>query len=199
MTIEIDTYSRPRRSHIFKREKNDHYVEEPWCSSRLFDVEPFDGHIMDPACGWGTIVTNALKHGYCAAGSDIVNRGWDSSLTPSNFLFSDHTYDNIVTNPPFDKIQRFTIHAVTQSRYKTAILFPLARLPAARYIERLPLIRIWLLAPRPSMPPGSYIKAGGKVGGGRVDFCWLVFQRGYQGQPTMNWLHRKGTPLFNSQ
>src|SRR6516165_9611159 len=108
MTIEIDTYSKPRRSHIFKREKNDHYVEEPWCSSRLFDVEPFDGHIMDPACGWG----------------------------------------NIVTNAPFDKIQRFTVHAVAHSRRKTAILFPLARLPAARYIERLPLIRIWLLAPR---------------------------------------------------
>jgi hypothetical protein len=28
---------RARQSHIFDRETHDHYVEEPWCSNRLFD------------------------------------------------------------------------------------------------------------------------------------------------------------------
>ena len=42
---------RARQSHIFDRETHDHYVEEPWCSKRLFDVEPFVGTIVDPACG----------------------------------------------------------------------------------------------------------------------------------------------------
>ena len=42
---------RARQSHIFDRETRDHYVEEPWCSKRLFDVEPFVGTIVDPACG----------------------------------------------------------------------------------------------------------------------------------------------------
>jgi hypothetical protein len=40
------------------------------------------------------------------------------------------------------------------------------------------------------MPPGSYVLAGGKVGGGKQDFCWLVLERGYVGAPSLHWLHR---------
>ena len=46
---------RPRRSHIFDRDDHDFYVEPPWCSERLFAVEPFAGLIWDPAAGSGTI------------------------------------------------------------------------------------------------------------------------------------------------
>ena len=46
------------------------------------------------------------------------------------------------------------------------------------------------MTPRPSMPPGGVIKAGGKVGGGKSDYCWLVFQIGYAGEPVMKWLRR---------
>ena len=182
---------RLRRSHIFPRQQHEHYVEEKWCSRRLFDVEKFTGSIVDPACGWGQIVIAALEHGYSAAGCDIVNRGWDSTRTPSDFLKSTINYENIVTNPPFDRLEDFTIQAVSRSRRKAAVLFPLARIPAAHYLERLPLARVWLMTPRPSMPPGHYIKAGGKVGGGRIDFCWLVFEHGHRDQPTMFWLHRE--------
>jgi hypothetical protein len=63
-------------------------------------------------------------------------------------------------------------------------------LNAAHWLQETSLSRIWLLSPRPSMPPGSYILAGGKPGGGRADFCWLIFERGYAGPPTMAWLYR---------
>lgn len=192
MTATEDNGPRLRQSHIFHREEHEHYVEESWCSSRLFDVEPFHGHIVDPACGWGTIVINALKHGYCAAGSDLVHRGWDSTHTPTDFLKDTHQYDNIVTNPPFNIIEDFTIQAALRARRKAAVIFPLARMPAAHWLEGLPLARVWLLTPRPSMPPGHYIKAGGKVGGGRVDYCWLVFEHGHKGRWTGDWLYRDG-------
>jgi hypothetical protein len=41
-------------------------------------------------------------------------------------------------------------------------------------------------------PPGDVIAAGDKPGGGRVDFCWLIFERGYSGFPELRWLHREG-------
>jgi hypothetical protein len=41
------------------------------------------------------------------------------------------------------------------------------------------------------MPPGSYLEAGHKPGGGRVDFCWLVFEHGYSGIAEVRWLHRE--------
>ena len=185
---------RARQSHIFDRETHDHYVEEPWCSKRLFDVEPFVGTIVDPACGWGTIVTEALSAGYCAAGSDLVHRGWDSTRTPSDFLASTIVFDNIVTNPPFDISEEFITHAVAHARRKVAAIYPVRRLPVAgRWLSRLPLARIWLLTPRPSMPTGDYIKAGGKVGGGKQDFCWLVFDHDHEGPTVVLWLHRDGT------
>jgi len=179
---------RLRRSHIFKRDPDEHYVEQSWCSARLFDVERFNGSICDPACGWGTIVINALRAGYTAAGSDKIDRLRDYRV--ADFLKNNFQYDNIVTNPPFGCIADFTIQCVLRSRRKAAVIFPLARMPAAHWLERLPLARIWLMTPRPSMPPGSYITAGGKVGGGRVDYCWLVFEHGHRDQPTMAWLHR---------
>ena len=93
---------RPRRSHIFARHAGDHYVEESWCSKRLFEIEPFEGAIVDPACGWGTIVINALIAGHVAAGFDLIDRGWNSTRTPEDFLTCTDEFDNIVTNPPFD-------------------------------------------------------------------------------------------------
>jgi hypothetical protein len=39
---------------------------------------------------------------------------------------------------------------------------------------------------------GSVILAGEKPGGGRVDFCWLVWSHDHVGAPEMRWLHRDG-------
>jgi hypothetical protein len=48
-----------------------------------------------------------------------------------------------------------------------------------------------LLTPRPSIPPLN----AKKVGGGRVDFCWLVIDRRHEGLPTWAWLHRDGASV----
>jgi hypothetical protein len=34
-------------------------------------------------------------------------------------------------------------------------------------------------------------EAGHKPGGGRIDFCWLVFDRAYSGEAEVRWLHRE--------
>jgi hypothetical protein len=62
-----------------------------------------------------------------------------------------------------------------------------AKFPTAEWLgEPLPLDRLYLLTPRSSVPP----VAAKKVGGGRVDFCWLVIDRRHKGPPTWGWLHR---------
>jgi hypothetical protein len=181
-----------RKSHIYAREENEHYVEPAWVSRRLLAFEPFEGSIVDPACGWGTIVIEALKAGYNAAGYDLVNRGFDSTRTPTDFFTVTDRYDNIITNPPFACAPRFIEHAVKCARYKVAAIFPFARLCAAHWLDDLPLAKVLMLSPRPSMPPGRYIRAGGKVGQGRADFCWLVFVHGWCRAPELEWLHRDG-------
>jgi hypothetical protein len=81
-------------------------------------------------------------------------------------------------------------HSLLLAERKVAIVFPVARLNAAHWIKGTPLRRVWLMTPRPSMPPGHVIAAGHKPGGGKVDFCWLVWEHGCTGAPELHWLRR---------
>ncbi len=186
---------RRRQAHIFEKEKRGHYVEPAWCSRRLFEVEAFHGPIYDPACGWGTILNEALAVGYEAYGTDIVTRIKTARLRKSfarrDFL-TDHTRirGSVVCNPPFDHVQEFCEHALDLGADKVAMICLVRRLNAAHWLIDLPLERIWLLTPRPSMPPGSWIAKGNKPGGGTQDFCWLVFRQRHTGSPQVGWLRR---------
>lgn len=180
-----------RKSHIFARQKHDHYVEPQWCSKRLFEVEQFS-RVWDPCCGWGRIVDNASVHGD-AKGSDIIDRA-SGRFTVSDFLTSEwHSGWDIVCNPPFDVAREFAERALSIAKGKVAMIWLWRRLPAAGWLSGTPLARVWLMTPRPSMPSGDYIAAGGKVGGGTQDFCWLVWDKNYSGSPEMRWLHRDGS------
>jgi len=169
---------------------DEHYVEPSWVSERLFQEEKFTGSIYDPACGFGRILESAQKYGHHAYGCDIAERGGGIYYRTQDFLKSTSNHNNIVSNPPFDSYQDFAQHALVRADKKVALIMPTARLNAARWLEGTPLRRVWLLTPRPSMPPGSVILAGGKATGGKSDYCWLVFEHGYRGQPELKWLRR---------
>lgn len=194
MTDALQIEPRKLNAHIWEREANEHYVEPSWCSARLFQEEHFEGAIYDPCCGFGTIVYSALNAGYPAYGSDLVDRGkYDSSRTPHDFLtVADERHDNIVCNPPFNIAQEFGEHALRVARRKVALIFPTARLNAAHWLHDKPLSCVWLMTPRPSMPPGHTILAGQKPGGGKMDYCWLVFDKSHVGTPEVRWLKRDG-------
>jgi hypothetical protein len=180
---------RPRQSHLFDRDNNDYYVEPPWCSGRLFAVELFARLIWDPAAGSGTIPRAARAAGLSYFASDIVDHGCGPR---QDFLISSAPAEafNVVTNPPFQLARAFVERALTLGAVKTAIIFPTARLNAARWLKPLPLAKILLLTPRPSMPPGEIIARGEKPSGGKTDFCWLVLNRTHSGPSELWWLHR---------
>lgn len=194
MTDAVRDNFRPLNARIWAREVNEHYVEPSWTSRRLFEEEKFEGKIYDPCCGFGTIIKSALEGGHVAYGSDLVNRGWDSTRTPHDFLTTpdDERHDNIVCNPPFNIAPDFARKALQIAQRRVAMIFPTARLNAAHWLKDTPLARVWLMTPRPSMPPGHVITAGEKVGGGKMDYCWLVWSRGRVGAPDLRWLRRDG-------
>jgi hypothetical protein len=194
---------RRRESHIFKKEAHGHYVDEAWCSQRLLEAEKFGNPaqvtICDFAVGWGTITDSARQAGYNVVGFDIIDRRRHE--LGSRFHKLDFLTDPlpaiprpfaVVCNPPADHIEAFCRRAVASDADRIAMIMLARRLNAAHWLQELPLRRIWLLTPRPSMPPGSYIAAGKKPGGGKQDFCWLIFERGFTGKPELGWLHRDG-------
>jgi hypothetical protein len=177
-----ETHTRPRNSYIFERAHNDLYVEPPWCSERLFAVETFPGVVWDPCCGTGTIIRSARALGLRGCATDI-STGWDflTARVPGRGPFS------VVTNPPYAITRVIVERALELGAMKVAILFPVARVNAAwRWLEGKPVARLHLLTPRPSVPPLT----AKVIGGGRVDFCWLVLDRRHKGSPTWGWLRR---------
>jgi hypothetical protein len=183
------TRAQELKAHIWPRDENDFYVEPAWVSKRLFEVELFVEEIWDPACGFGTIVQSARDLGHSAFGSDIVNRGIGGVGVMDFFDHKEAPIANIVTNPPFNIAPAFALHALKIARLKVAIIFPTARLNAAHWLHDTPLARVWLLTPRPSMPPGRMIAGGQKAQGGKMDYCWLIFEQGYSG-PSLGWMRR---------
>jgi hypothetical protein len=181
---------RKRESHLWARDPNDWYVEPPWCSERLFDVEQFLGEVWDPACGGGNIVLSARAKGLTAVGSDLIGRG---AGTVANFFDYENACDNIVSNPPFGVAERFVKHALGLAHRTVAMLLPANWVQGdkrSRWLETTPLRRVYFITPRPSMPPGAAIMAGEKPGNGTTDYAWFVWLRGYDGQVEVKWLRR---------
>lgn len=183
----------PVNAHKFQREKHEHYVEPFWCSERLFEAETFKDSVWDPCCGFGRIPEAANRAGLIGLGTDVVNRGWIGQKTTLDFFkVAAPLSENIVGNPPFNVAGAFMRHAIDLPGVeKVAMIFPTARLNAAHWIAGTPLARVWLMTPRPSMPPGHTIAAGEKPQGGKMDFAWLVFTKGHIGQPSLRWLRRE--------
>jgi hypothetical protein len=181
---------RPLAAHIWPKDKLGFYVEPAWCSARLFETETFTGLVWDPCCGFGNVAEAARAAGYRVIATDLVNRGYQKLDGVADFLHCERRVANVVCNPPYDLCRDFVWRALEVTTDKIAMIWLLRRLNAARWLADTPLARIYLLTPRPSMPPGYVVAAGEKPGGGKQDFVWLVWDHDYAGAPTLHWLHR---------
>jgi hypothetical protein len=181
---------RPRASHIWRKDPDGFYVEPRWCSERLLEVESFDDPITEPCCGFGNVAESARAAGYSVIATDLIDRGYPRFDGTADFLQCNRPVANICCNPPYHLSREFITHALKVCVGKVAMIWLARRLNAARRLKDTPLARVYLLTPRPSMPPGSVIAAGEKPGGGEQDFVWLVWDRDHIGAPTLHWLHR---------
>jgi hypothetical protein len=103
-----------------------------------------------------------------------------------------------VTNPPFGRAvlaEKFIRHAISLKPEKLAVFvdarFLFGKARAAGMYDEFPPARVWMITPRPSCPPGAYLKAGNKAGGGTADYCWLVWTPHWKvaaTETTLGWL-----------
>jgi hypothetical protein len=194
---------RKKEANVWARDPHDYYVEPEFCSRRLFELEKFEGNIVDPACGSGRIVRAAIDAGYDARGYDIVKRG-PYCLDERDFLHFAWPHarpvHNIIINPPFKHCNgragfAFIKRALELATGKVALLLPASFDCGAAngaFLASTPFRRKLIITPRPSMPPGAVIESGMKPGNGTTDFAFYIWLRGYDGRPEIGWLRRDG-------
>lgn len=185
-------YSEPR---TYKRHSLDFYIEPSWTVDLLLNVEQILGSVWDPACGSGTIVKTCLARGIDAVGSDIADRGFGGV---QDFLADGYDFINVSTiicNPPYGLAEAFIRRSLTVAADKVAMLvqskFPYSQRRHALFTN-YPPARLYFLSTRPSMPPGEKLLAGTvEAKGGKLDYCWMVWDRQHQVAPTLTrWLIR---------
>jgi hypothetical protein len=171
-------------AHVWDRGEHDWYVEPTVATAALLTVERFPGLILDPCCGGGNIVKTCLQHGYKAIGTDIVRRTdepWFHGERPFEDL-PDHAIPNIISNPPFygaKGTEAFIRRGVKAATAKLAVFVDIRFLggngrTTGLYAE-MPPNRVWIITPRVSCPPGTYLAAGNKAGNGSSDWAWMVW------------------------
>ncbi|MBX9859028.1 MAG: hypothetical protein K2Y20_05470 [Sphingomonas sp.] len=192
MTAEL-----PRLAGAGDRHPWDWYVEQPWVTHRLIDVLPLERDVqyLDPACGGCNIPQALTDRGFRALGTDRERR------TDSPLFFAEHDWLgpqallieqlrplSIVMNPPFSYqdgrlvrglAEAFVRKALAIATHKVCALLPLKWMASQ---QRCALFRefppaIYVLAERPSMPPGDKIAAMGDRAWahGKVDYAWFVW------------------------
>lgn len=192
-----------KNARLWARDELNWYVEPERATEALLTVESFHGRVWDPACGGGNIPRVMRRHGVAAFGSDVVNRGLsldDGWLGEIDFLAHEQMLSpNIVCNPPFFRArgaEAFIRQALEVATCKVCMFVDIRFVAGAERASGLfqdkPPDRIWIVTPRVSCPPGTYLAAGNKAGNGSSDWCWLVWNTGLRTKGTqLGWL-RKG-------
>ncbi len=169
---------KPRRVSAdgYKRAADDWYVEPTFTVEALIAAHPFHGVILDPACGQGTIPAAFSRAGFRTIACDLRDRGYPGTIV-SDFMDPriNTRVENIVCNPPYSIAVPFIQRARERATRDVAALL---RLDFLATKTRMDLVNeasaIYIMAKRPNMPPGgSTVRAGG----GRQDFCWIVWSR----------------------
>jgi len=205
-----------KAAKLWERDPNDWYVEGRRPSQQLFNAEKFVGKIHDPCCGGcddvgGSIIKSAFEAGYDVSGSDIEDRfppdgptrpwwrGTQDFLETPDYI----TYDNLVFNPPFfraEGAENFIRKALNITRGKVCafvdIRFIAGGARANGLYRDFKPHRIWIVTPRVSCPPGTFLRGGNSAGNGSSDWVWLVWDNASppSAGPVTGWLTASHIP-----
>jgi hypothetical protein len=175
----------------YERVHGDFYCEPRLLVERLLAKEIFTGHVLDPACGSGTIISVCRDHGIDAEGSDVENRGFGMVR---NLFDITEPLGNVISNPPFAIAEAAIRHLLPLIRPggRMAMVLRTAFLEGAcrnDFYATMPPCRIWVSTARASMPPGvmsterdrhgAVIQPPGR--GTTICFSWFIFEPGYRG------------------
>lgn len=167
------------------RPEHDFYPTPREATVALLERETFTGDIWEPACGDGAISKVLEEYGHTVRSTDLIDRGYGEG--GKDFLFSADTAANIITNPPFTLGEEFIWKSLACTTGKVVMLTKLQFLEGAKrkkMFESTPLKTVYVFSKRLTMTRnGEKMKNSGMIA-----FQWMVWEHGYKGAPTIQWL-----------
>jgi len=169
-----------------EREKDDFYPTPKYAVKELLKREGFNGNIWECACGEGDISEVFLKKGFDVKSTDLIDRGFGEV---GNFFEIDFVADNIVTNPPYKHALEFVNEAKKKSTGKIAMFLKTVFLESEKRRtmfedKEFPLKTVYQFSKRVTL-----YKNGVKMkNSGMIAYAWYVWEKGYCGKPTIEWI-----------
>ena len=165
----------------------DFYPTPAWATEALVANEKFEGVILEPACGDGSMAEVLKSSGYDLVCSDLHDHGY--GLTGLNFLDTQAKYPNVITNPPYNIADDFAQKALEVAEKKVAFLVRLAYMEGQERHRALfskhPPTRVYVFSERITF----YKKGAEKKGNGTTAYCWVVWDKeDLSGKTELRWL-----------
>ena len=178
-----------------EREKDDFYATDPSTIDELLKKETLDHNIWECACGKNHLVNKLESLGFNIRRSDLIKRIDDPKLEVLDFLSPANNKifnGDILTNPPYKYSLEFVLKALSlvPDGHKVVMFLKLLWLESSK--------RYWELF-KDNSPKKVYVfsrrarcEMGGDFSidkGSAVCYAWYVWQKGFKGLPTVDWVN----------
>lgn len=167
------------------RPENDFYPTPEIGTLGLLKVESFNGSIWEPACGDGAISKVLEAHDYKVVSTDLEPRNY--GIQADFFSFKEPLAPNVITNPPYKLALEFAEHALALGCETVSLLCKLAFLEGRKrgaWFPTTPLKNVHVFSERLTMTRNGEEQRST----GMIAFAWYVWEKGYSGKPTIDWI-----------
>lgn len=184
--------TQPTMKRVVDGSSAEFYPTPDWATQALLNYEVFDGDIWECACGDGAMSEVLKTTGNNVISTDLHDRGYGEA--DIDFISENRTYDNIVTNPPYNLAGEFVISGLKKSQKKFALLLRLAFLEGIERNSKIftptPPSRVWVFSQRITFYP----KGAERKGNGTTAYAWFVWDKESTDNSRLGWIapgHKK--------
>ena len=174
-----------------ERVENDYYATPPESTVALLEREKFSGDILEPCCGEGHISEVLKDYGYDVISNDLIDRGY-GEFNEDYLKATELKATNVITNPPFKYAEEFIEKSLHDTTGKVAMFCKIQLLEGvsrSKMFENTPLKTVYVFTKRQNpLRNGSPVDENGKKWASTMCFAWFVWEHGYEGKPSIEWI-----------
>ncbi len=178
------------------RQAEDYYATKPRAVELLLERESFSPTVWECACGGGHIAEVLKNYGYDVICSDLYDRGYENTEI-INFLevkgVQSCSRMDIITNPPYKFAKEFVEKAldISKNGTKVAMFLKLTFLEGKarkQLFEKYPPKVVYVSSGRLQCAKNGNFEKYGKGVGSAIAYAWYVWEKGYTGKTTIEWI-----------